>query len=99
MLHVMWPRLGGKIGSGQFGEVHRGTWVSPKGKVEVALKTLKKGATCQEKVKFLQEVAIMAQFKHPCVVTMHGVITKEEPVRLHKFHVVFVMFKLCFFIR
>ena len=48
--------------------------------VEVAVKTLKEGSEKEEKVKFLQEAAIMGQFKHHNVVTMYGVVTQGEPV-------------------
>ncbi len=48
--------------------------------VEVAVKTLKEGAGEEERVKFLQEAAIMGQFKDPNVVTMYGVVTAGEPV-------------------
>ena len=47
---------------------------------EVALKTLKEGSGEQDKVKFLQEAAIMAQFTHPNIVTLHGVVSDKEPV-------------------
>lgn len=47
---------------------------------EVALKNLKEGSGEQDKVKFLQEAAIMAQFIHPNIVTLHGVASDEEPV-------------------
>ena len=33
-----------------------------------------------ERVKFLQEAAIMGQFHHPNVITLHGVVTVGEPV-------------------
>ena len=46
----------------------------------MAVKTLKEGAGEQDKVKFLQEAAIMGQFSHPNVVKLHGVITDGEPV-------------------
>ena len=75
-------RLETMLGSGQFGEVYKGLWLSPDGDVEVAVKSLKKGANNEEKVKFLQEVAIMGQFKDPNVVTMYGVVTAGEPVRI-----------------
>ena len=52
------------------------------GKVEVAVKTLKEGSGEEDRVKFLQEAAIMGQFKHPNVVTMYGVVTDGEPVSL-----------------
>ena len=60
--------------------VYKGVWLSPDGEVEVAVKTLKKGSDEQDRVKFLQEAAIMGQFKHPNVVTMYGVVTEGEPV-------------------
>ena len=31
-------------------------------------------------MKFLQEAAIMAQFKHPNVVSLYGVVTQGKPV-------------------
>ena len=74
------------IGSGQFGKVHQGEWAAPgeEEKVGVALKTLKEGAGKEDKVKFLQEAAIMGQFSHPNVVKLHGVVTEGEPVSQRK---------------
>ena len=46
----------------------------------MAVKTLKEGAQKEDRVKFLQESAILGQFKHHNVVTMHGVVTDGEPV-------------------
>ena len=61
--------------------VYRGVLDSGKGdEVEVAVKTLKEGSGEEDRVKFLQEAAIMGQFKHHNVVTMHGVVTQGEPV-------------------
>ncbi len=74
--------LSDHLGSGEFGVVHKGVWLSPDGEVEVAVKTLKEGSGEENRVKFLQEAAIMAQFKHPNVVTMYGVVTQGEPVSL-----------------
>ena len=34
----------------------------------------------EEKIKFLQEAAIMGQFRHPNVVKLMGVVTVGEPV-------------------
>ena len=48
--------------------------------MEVAVKTLKPAAKEEDKVKFLQEAAIMGQFNHPNVVKLFGVITMGEPV-------------------
>ena len=70
-------RITGHLGSGQFGIVEKGTW---QGK-EVALKTLKEGSDEEDKVKFLQEAAIMAQFRHPNIVTLHGVYSQRQRTR------------------
>ena len=47
--------------------------------VDVALKSLTKTSE-EDKVKFLQEAAIMAQFRHPNVIVLHGMITEGDPV-------------------
>ena len=52
-----------KLGSGQFGCVDKGVWHSPEGPVNVAIKTLKPESPEEEKVKFLQEAAIMGHSK------------------------------------
>ncbi len=73
-------RLGDRLGSGQFGVVYKGVLECGEGeggKVEVAVKTL---SGEEDRVKFLQEAAIMGQFKHHNVVTMYGVVTDGEPV-------------------
>jgi len=70
------------LGSGQFGTVNKGMWQSPGGAVEVAVKTLKSGSMEEDRVKFLQEAAIMGQFKHPNVVMLHGVVTIGEPLSI-----------------
>ena len=74
-LHAICP-----LGSGQFGLVSKGLWYSPAGPKEVAIKVLQDKADKMEKVKFLQEAAIMGQFHHPNVITLHGVVTVGEPV-------------------
>ena len=68
------------IGSGQFGNVKKGVWQSPSGAVEVAIKTLKSSALQEDRVKFLQEGAIMGQFRHPNVVQLHGVVREGKMV-------------------
>lgn len=69
------------IGEGQFGTVSQGIWRSENSYVlEVAVKTLKAGSEEKDKVKFLQEATIMAQFKHPNVVTLYGVVSSGDPV-------------------
>ena len=49
---------------------------------EVAVKTLADGSTEEKRIQFLQEAAIMSQFKHPNVITLHGVLMEKEPVKL-----------------
>ena len=51
---------------------------------------LKEGASEQDKIKFLQEAAIIGQFSHPNIVKLHGMVSEGEPVSLfahvwHKF--------------
>ena len=68
------------LGAGQFGTVNKGLWQSHYGTEQVAIKTLQPNASETDKVKFLQEAAIMGQFLHPNVVKLHGVVTVGEPV-------------------
>ena len=69
------------LGSGQFGGVQIGIWNGSNGKCEVAVKTLNPTVTQPDaKVKFLQEAAIMAQFRHPNVIQLYGIVTDGEPV-------------------
>ena len=73
-------RAVGHLGSGQFGSVKQGVWKRQGTRpVDVALKSLTKTSE-EDKVKFLQEAAIMAQFRHPNVILLYGVIAKEDPV-------------------
>ena len=37
-------------------------------------------ATEKDALRFLQEAAIMGQFRHPNIVRMYGVVTVGEPV-------------------
>ena len=73
-------RTSDHLGSGHFGLVSKGVWHSPGGPVEVAIKTLRSEASEEERVKFLQEAAIMGQFHHPNIVKLHGVVTVGDPV-------------------
>ena len=77
-------RLTTHLGSGQFGTVDKAVWSTKSGTQEVAVKSLGRGSLETEKVKLLQEAAIMDQFRHPNVVHLHGVVTSGEPVsKLH----------------
>ena len=46
----------------------------------MALKSLNKESSEEDKVRFLQEAAIMGQFRHPNVISLHGVMTRGKPV-------------------
>ena len=48
---------------------------------EVAVKSLADDSTEDKRIQFLQEAAIMGQFKHPNVLTLHGVLTETDTVR------------------
>ena len=61
--------------------VNKGEWQSDQGPVEVAVKTLKRGSSEEDTVRFLQEAAIMGQFRHPNIVQLLGVVTLSEPVK------------------
>ena len=73
-------RITGRIGSGQFSNVDKGTWKDVNGVLQVAVKTLNSGASELDKVRFLQEAAIMGQFKHPNVLRLYGVVTEGSSV-------------------
>ncbi len=68
------------LGTGNFGQVNKGVWESPSGSTEVTVKALRPGASEIDRVKFLQEAAIMGQFHHPNVIALHGVVTVVDPV-------------------
>ena len=59
--------------------------------LNVAVKTLHSKASEGDTVRFLQEAAIMGQFKHPNVVRLYGVVTdKEYSVSIdicHRYHI------------
>ena len=49
---------------------------------EVAVKTLKPGSSENDRVRFLQEAAIMGQFNHQHVMRLYGVVTVGDPVSI-----------------
>ena len=60
-----------------------GVWINGEEseQVEVAIKTVKT-TTDLERIKLLQEAAIMGQFAHTNVVRLLGVVTVGEPVSI-----------------
>lgn len=62
------------LGSGAFGEVYEGrVKYTLDHEIRVAIKTLRKGATAQEKMEFLQEAQLMSNFKHEHILGLIGI--------------------------
>ena len=68
-------RLLRKLGAGQFGEVWEGLWNNT---TSVAVKTLKPGTMSPH--EFLQVAALMKKLRHPKLIQLYAVCTKEEPI-------------------
>ena len=74
------------IGSGAFATVYKGVWsrhhieTDQLMEEEIAVKKMKSEVSVEERVKFLQEAAMMAQFRHTNIVAIRGIVI-EEPVR------------------
>ncbi|XP_004593535.2 tyrosine-protein kinase ABL1 isoform X1 [Ochotona princeps] len=64
-----------RLGGGQYGEVYEGVW--KKYSLTVAVKTLKEDT--MEVEEFLKEAAVMKEIKHPNLVQLLGVCTREPP--------------------
>ena len=69
-----------QIRSGYFATICKGLWMFENESMLVAVKKLRENASEMGRVRFLQEAAIMGQFWHPSVVSLHGVVTVGEPV-------------------
>ncbi|XP_028033617.1 proto-oncogene tyrosine-protein kinase ROS isoform X3 [Bombyx mandarina] len=70
------------LGSGAFGEVFEGVARQINGSTvdtKVAVKTLRKGASEQEKTEFLKEAALMSNFKHEHILRLLGVCLDNDP--------------------
>ena len=71
----------GHLGSGQFGSVEKVIWRQGHLRVCVALKSLNSQHINEaDRVKFLQEAVVMAQFRHPNIISLYGVVSIGEPV-------------------
>ena len=72
-----------KLREGEFGEVYKAVLKTPTGiSQDVAVKVVKKGAPQEERLKLLQEAAILGQFRHRHVVDLKGIV-RDELVRTH----------------
>ena len=64
--------------------MYRGVWSHPSTdsnklvEEEVAVKTMENGSSEEERVKFLQEAAIMGQFNHPNIVKIFGLLEGDD---------------------
>ena len=72
--------MGKEIGSGQFGTVFHGVWNHDDQVEQVAVKMLHDGATKMDRIKLLNEAAIIEQFSHTNIVKLCGVVINEDPV-------------------
>ncbi|XP_013776391.1 tyrosine-protein kinase Abl-like [Limulus polyphemus] len=64
-----------KLGGGQYGDVYEAVW--KRHNMTVAVKTLKEDTMALK--DFLEEAAIMKEMKHPNLVQLIGVCTREPP--------------------
>jgi len=64
-----------KLGAGQFGDVWKGMW---NGTTPVAVKTMKPGTMGGE--EFLAEAGLMKKLRHPKLIQLYAVCTKEDPI-------------------
>ena len=63
-----------KLGAGKFGETWQGKWNYT---TEVAVKVLEQGTISSN--KFLKEAVLLKQLRHPKLISIYAVCTKEEP--------------------
>jgi len=64
-----------ELGTGQFGEVHRGRY---KGQIDVAIKMMKEGSMLES--DFIDEAKTMMQLQHNNLVRLLGVCTQRRPI-------------------
>ncbi|UYV74394.1 ABL1 [Cordylochernes scorpioides] len=64
-----------RLGAGQYGDVHQALWT--KYNITVAVKTLKEETMALK--DFLEEASIMKEMRHPNLVQLLGVCTREPP--------------------
>ena len=76
-------RIINKIGEGAFSTVSKGLWTDGSSVYEVAVKELIKQSTKEDKIKMLQEAAILGQFRHPNVIKLFGVVKHGSAVSVN----------------
>ena len=65
------------------GSSHRGYvsdhMISPGGVMPIAIKTLKASASLKTQQDFRREVELMSELRHPNIVCLLGVVTRDQP--------------------
>lgn len=64
-----------ELGSGQFGVVRHGKWMS---KMDVAVKLMKEGTMSEQ--DFIEEAKVMTKLQHPNLVLLFGVCVEHRPI-------------------
>ncbi|XP_013200566.1 tyrosine-protein kinase transmembrane receptor Ror isoform X2 [Amyelois transitella] len=67
-----------EVGEGCFGKVHKGLLKSGSGEQVVAIKVLKESAGRSAEEDFVREVSIMSAFRHPNILTLIGVVYRDD---------------------
>eukprot|EP01137_Pigoraptor_chileana_P010635 Opistho-2@4070 len=74
-------QLLGELGQGEFGVVYQARVATSGGRPRVcAAKSVKTGATLEDRLAFISEAKIMHGLSHPHVISLCGVVTREEPM-------------------
>lgn len=60
--------------------MEQGVWEDGSKNIDVALKFLNEESSQEDTIKFLQEAAIMAQFHHPNIIDLHGIVSDGDKV-------------------
>eukprot|EP01137_Pigoraptor_chileana_P029797 Opistho-2@15475 len=75
--------LMGNLGEGEFGVVFQARLVMPSSRPRMcAAKSVKEGAPMEERVAFIEEALVMQGLSHANVVSLCGIVTKDEPMLL-----------------
>lgn len=75
-------KLEGVVGQGEFADVYKGTLKAQGGKDVVAVKVLRPGSSEKDQRDLLSEASILAQFDHPNVIRLIGVVTQTTPMMI-----------------
>lgn len=81
-----------QIGRGQFGTVYKAQWTFTTNEMDgnapqcisahVAVKMIEENSSLDNRIKFLQEAVLLAQFNDPNIVALFGVVTESTNVRM-----------------